>query len=120
MLYRGGGEASPKRPVNTTDPRFDDGCIENGWKARGRKWWDGGGGCRANLFKKQNTRFWHSFARQPSDTGHRSADYTAENFLRASTSRQKKHHSDHPAPPPLCIRSARFIAAIYPLALIHI
>lgn len=40
-----GGEPSPKRPVNTTDPWFDDGCIENGWKARGRKWWDGG--CQA-------------------------------------------------------------------------
>lgn len=42
-----GGEPSPKRPVNTTDPWFDDGCIENGWKARGRKWWDGRRGCRA-------------------------------------------------------------------------
>lgn len=66
-----------------------------------------------NPFKKQNARFWHSFAKRSSDTAHRLVDYTAQNSLRASTSCQKKHHPDHPAPPPLCIRSARFIAAIY-------
>lgn len=68
-----------------------------------------------NPFERQDARFWlDSFARQPSDTAHRLADYTAENSSRASTSCQKKHHPDHPAPPPLCIRSVRFIAAIYP------
>lgn len=34
--------------------------------------------------------------RQPSDTAHRSADYTAQDSSRASTSCQKKHHPDHP------------------------
>ncbi|EGI66155.1 hypothetical protein G5I_05273 [Acromyrmex echinatior] len=67
-----------------------------------------------NPFKKQNTGFWHSFTRQSSDMAHRSTDYTAQNSSRTSTSCQKKHHPDHPAPPPLCIRSARFIATIYP------
>jgi len=67
-----------------------------------------------NPVKKQNIGFWHSFTRQSSDMAHRSTDYTAQNSSRASTSCQKKHHPDHPAPPPLCIRSARFIATIYP------
>lgn len=67
------------------------------------------------ICKTRSVKFPRSLSRGDDWRHGASLDYTAENSSGASavpfrSRSQKKHHPDHPAPPPLCTRSARFIA----------